>query len=136
MVQLRGLLPLVDGRAESAGESALRLHWHDALLPRPEVQWWVQDDSGVDLYRLDLALPSIGYAAEYDGEQHHGEEQAQGDPQRRGWLAEERGWEIGVFRKKHVYGTNPSAPERLRAGVVRARRGLGGWNPPWAPRRK
>ena len=36
VVQLRCLAPLGDGRAESPGESALRLHWYDAGLPTPE----------------------------------------------------------------------------------------------------
>lgn len=135
VVQLRALLPLIDGRSESAGESALRLHWHDALLPTPELQLWVQDDCGADLYRLDLALPDLRYAAEYDGEEFHGEEQERHDAERRGWLREERHWLVDVFRKQHVYGRNPSAPDMLRAGVARARRALGGWNPSWAPRR-
>lgn len=135
VVQLRALLPLVDGRAESAGESALRLHWHDVLLPTPELQFWVQDDCGIDLYRLDLALPALGYAAEYDGEEYHGEEQERHDAERRAWLSEERHWVVEVFRKQHVYGRNPCAPDMLRAGVGRARRALGDWSPAWATRR-
>jgi very-short-patch-repair endonuclease len=134
--QLRFLLPIADGRSESVGESALRLHWHDAMLPPPELQVWVQDDVGVDVYRLDLALPELRYAAEYDGEEHHGDEQEGHDRERRKWLSEERGWLIDAFRKDEVYGQNPTAPDRLRAGVAKARKALGGWNPPWAPRRK
>ena len=71
VVQLRHLAPLADGRAESPPESALRLHWHDAGLPRPDPQWWVHDDEGSAVYRLDLALPACRYAAEYDGERFH-----------------------------------------------------------------
>lgn len=132
--QLRLLLPIADGRSESVGESALKLHWYDARLPRPEPQLWVQDDFGVDVYRLDLTLPELRYAAEYDGEEHHGEEQEESDAERRRWLTEHRGWVIDVFRKNHVYGQNPSAPRLLRAGVAKARKALGGWNPTWAPR--
>jgi very-short-patch-repair endonuclease len=134
--QLRLLLPIADGRSESVGESALRLHWYDALLPPPEPQLWVQDDVGVDVYRLDLTLPELRYAAEYDGEEHHGAEQEEHDAERRRWLTEHRGWLIDVFRKDDVYGQNPSAPGVLSAGVANARKALGGWNPPWAPRRK
>ena len=36
--QLRVLVPLVDARAQSPGESILRLRWLDAGLPRPECQ--------------------------------------------------------------------------------------------------
>ena len=38
VVQLRWLVAIADGRAESAGESALRLRWYDAGLPRPQLQ--------------------------------------------------------------------------------------------------
>lgn len=134
--QLRLLLPIADGRSESVGESALRLHWHEAMLPPPELQFWVQDDFGVDLYRLDLALPELGYAAEYDGEEYHGDEQAEHDDDRRRWMTEHRGWLVDVFRKEDVYAQNPSAPERLRAGLRRARKALGGWSPRWAPSQK
>ena len=41
--QLRALAPLGDGRAESLAESALRLNWLDAGLPRPDLQTWVYD---------------------------------------------------------------------------------------------
>lgn len=114
-----------------------RLLWRfDALLPPPEPQLWVQDDFGVDVYRLDLTLPELRYAAEYDGEEYHGEDQEEHDGERRMWLSEKRGWLIDVFGKDDVYGQNPSAPDRLRAGVMKARLALGGWRPPWAPRGK
>ena len=89
--QLRMLLPLGDGRAESPGESALRLHWYDAGLPRPELQWWVYDDLGTALYRLDITLPEVRYAAEYDGAEFHTEDaDTQHDEDRRRWLSDER----------------------------------------------
>ncbi len=53
--QLRALAPLGDGRSESAGESALRLHWHDAGLPWPQLQVWIYADDGTPLFRLDIA---------------------------------------------------------------------------------
>jgi len=57
VIQLRYLGPIADPRAESVAESALRLHWYDAGLPPPEPQWWVFNDVGVGVYRLDIALP-------------------------------------------------------------------------------
>ena len=64
VVQLRFLAPLADPRAESLAESALRLHWKDAGLPSPELQWWVYDEHGIAVFRLDLALPEVLFAAE------------------------------------------------------------------------
>ena len=82
--QLRALAPLGDGRAESPGESALRLHWHDAGLPWPELQIWIYDDDGTPLFRLDITLTRmLVYAAEYDGEEFHTERRGPGARPRR-----------------------------------------------------
>lgn len=121
VVQLRLLAPLADGRAESPGESALRLHWHDAGLPRPELQWWVVDDFGRRLYRLDIALPDIGYCAEYDGEEFHSAaSDLAADGHRRGWLSSARNWHIEVFTKHDVYDPAVDPCPRLRAGFESA----------------
>ncbi len=120
--QLRVLVPLGDGRAESPGESALRLNWHDAGLPRPELQVWVYDDSGVALYRLDIALPEILFAAEYDGEEHHtSPEDRAHDEHRRAWCERERHWLFEIFTKIDVYDRNPDPLPRLGSGFHRAR---------------
>lgn len=134
VIQLRCLAPLADPRSESAGESALRLHWLDTGLPRPELQWWVHDDNGVPIFRLDLALPELRYAAEYDGERFHGEDRREHDARRRGWLDTERGWVIGVFDKGDVYGRTGDPGTRLIAGVRCARRRSGLWVPESARR--
>ncbi len=71
VIQCRYLVSIGDGRAESGPESALRLHWYDAGLGRPELQWWVYSDTGVPLFRIDIADPAVRYGAEYDGEEFH-----------------------------------------------------------------
>jgi hypothetical protein len=125
VVQLRSLVPIADGRSESPGESALRLHWYDAGLPRPELQWWVYDGD-LARYRLDLALPEIRYAAEYDGAQHHSSpENQEADASRRAWLGDIRRWRVGVYTKLHVYDRTVDPCLRLRAdyeAACRARR--------------
>ena len=73
VVELRVLGPLADGGSESFGETALRRRWHGAGLPRPKTQISVSVD-GREVYRLDLGLEELCFAAEYDGEQWHGEE--------------------------------------------------------------
>lgn len=128
--QLRWLAPLGDKRSESPGESALRLHWYDACLPKPEAQLWILDAGGRELYRLDLALPEARYAAEYDGEEHHSStEDLTHDEDRRAWIRNERGWTIDSFRKDAVYGRNTDITKRLREGLRAARSSLS----PWAP---
>ncbi len=120
--QLRDLLQIADGRAESPGESALRLHWYDAGLPRPELQWWVEDDDGNAIYRLDLALPEHRYCAEYDGQQFHLGVRAEAhDERRRSWLRTERSWTVEVFRKEAIYALGANPTTRLISSYDAAR---------------
>ncbi len=125
VVELRVLAPLVDGGSESFGESALRLRWYGAGLPRPQTQISIRVH-GREVYRIDLGLEDMLFAAEYDGERWHGEEQAEQDEERRRWLERVRGWAIEAFRKPHVFGTQQHAEQRLRTtyNTVRARHGL------------
>ncbi len=131
VVQLRYLVLIADGRAESPGESALRLHWYDAGLPRPELQWWVYDDHGRAVYRLDIALPDVRFAAEYDGRRFHddNDEQREHDEERRGWLDRSRGWNIEVFDQDDVYAPRADPSPRLQGGVRMARSRAGLWVP-------
>jgi hypothetical protein len=130
VIQLRSLAPLADGRAESPGESALRLHWYDAGLPRPEPQYWILDDWGHEIYRLDVPHPGLKYAAEYDGEEFHSSDaDVEHDNERRAWMRRERGWVIDVFEKDDVYGRDTDITSRLRAGFASARRATTTWVP-------
>jgi hypothetical protein len=128
VVQLRWIAPLANGRAESPAESALRLHWYDAGLPTPELQWWVHDDDGVPCYRIDLALPELRYGAEYFGEAFHTEADADHDEDRLAWLQSARRWTIDVFVRTDIY--YPGDPTgRLLEGLHRARAQIGAWQP-------
>lgn len=128
--QLRALAPLADARAESPGESALRLHWIDAELPRPELQIWIFDDEGTPLFRLDIGDPECRYAAEYDGEEHHSsDDDREHDVSRRTWIRDNRAWTIDVFGKKEVYGPRAYPIPQLRAGHDDARRSVSIWTP-------
>jgi hypothetical protein len=125
VLQLRTLAPLADGRSESVGESALRLHWYDSGLPRPELQIWVHDDAGVAIFRLDIGLEEIWFAVEYDGEDFHGEDDEEHDRERRGWMERERAWVIEAFRKEDVYALGCDPRPRLVGGYRRARARVG-----------
>lgn len=95
VVQLRQLVPLVNGLAESSGESWTRLEIADHGLPMPVAQHWVNVD-GVPTYRLDLAYPRARIAIEYDGQLFHSElEDQERDRVRREWLRE-HGWRVIV----------------------------------------
>lgn len=130
VIQLRMLAPLGDPKSESPGESALRLHWCDAELPRPELQHWIYSDGGVPIYRLDITLPDLRYGAEFDGEEFHTEaEDQEYDASRRGWITDHRAWIIDPFTKIEVYGRDPSPVPQLQAGYAEARRAVSLWTP-------
>ena len=103
VVQLRALVPLVDPQSKSPGESVLRLRWLDVGLARPRCQVPVPARDG-GFYYLDMGLEGRRFAAEYDGEEFHGEDERKHDDDRRGWSRDEHGWVIVVGRKRNVYG--------------------------------
>lgn len=130
VVQLRALAPLGDGRADRPGESALRLRWYEAGLPQPEPQFQITDERGKLVYQLDVPLPELEFAAEYDGEENHSSpEDRQHDDDRRKDLWERFGWEVRGFRKDDVYNVNSDLGFQLLEMFRRARRRYRRWSP-------
>ena len=109
-----------DPKAESPPESALRLHWYDADIGKPEAQIWVHDDAGRPRFRIDVGDRAVKYGAEYFGEEFHPESQAAEDAARIEWLEAQRDWVIDVFTKADVYGLDLVAADRLRSGFRKA----------------
>jgi hypothetical protein len=124
VTQLRSLAPLVKSDFGSPGECSLGLCWEDEVtLPPYVLQHEVPGPHGSCF--LDLAVPELRYAAEYDGVAWHGPDHADHDFERREFLRRDGGWIIDVFRDEHVSGPMPAAGPLLRAGITRARRRLG-----------
>ncbi|MEO3757936.1 DUF559 domain-containing protein [Mycobacterium sp. B14F4] len=69
-VQLRAVLRLMDGGAESPQESRTRLLLVAAGFPPPTTQLVVCDRFGRFIARLDMGWPQWKVAVEYDGPQH------------------------------------------------------------------
>jgi hypothetical protein len=128
VVQLRGLAPVTDPRAESIGESAVRLRWRDcAGLPSPELQIPVHDDRGFVIYRLDLGVEELRLGVEYDGEAWHSSDVDRAhDVTRRTALEDRHGYCIDVFRREHVFGLREIVSGRLPTAIREARLRLAG----------
>ena len=98
---LRRWAPFADARAESPGESALRLRCWEVGLPTMVPQYEVTSRGRIA--RLDLGEPAVRFAAEYDGKEWHTE--------RAGCLATTslgvRGW-----RRTTDGPSGPSAPRK------------------------
>jgi hypothetical protein len=110
--QAREMVDLCEPLTESAGESWTRLRALDAGAPRPVVQHWVYDESGIPTYRLDCAIPARKAAFEFDGEVAHGEDRVSDDLRRRTWL-EAEGWRMVSFRREHVLGRSHAFEKAL-----------------------
>jgi hypothetical protein len=70
IVRLRGVLPLVDGGAESPQETRTRLALIDAGMPAPQTQIVVRDGYGEFVARIDMGYDDLRVGIEYDGAQH------------------------------------------------------------------
>ena len=63
----RRALRFADGRAESAGESMIRVTMQSLGLPPPTLQIRIYDPDGTFLGRVDLGYPELGVLFEFDG---------------------------------------------------------------------
>lgn len=117
---LRRWAPFADGRAESPGESALRLRCWEVGLPQLIPQYAVTSRGRVA--RLDLAEPAVRFAPEYDGQEwHSGAKAIAHDRDRREWLQQE-GWTIRAVGTDEVYGRERAVDRILLRGYAEARR--------------
>jgi hypothetical protein len=93
IVDVRNLIPLADGRAESPMESEVRLVMMDGGLPIPQVQYEVIDGNG-ERRRLDFAWPHERVAVEYDGLSWHSGPEAMVRDRRRTAALLDVGWVV------------------------------------------
>ena len=93
LVQLRQVLELMDGGAESPQETRTRLVLIDAGLPRPQTQIVVRDGFGYSFARVDMGYEEFKVGVEYDGPQHWDDEVRAYDIDRHARLLA-RGWRI------------------------------------------
>ncbi len=114
IVQSRALAPLIDPKAESAGESWLRIRVIDAGLPIPECQIEVRDRANRVIARLDDGYRGSKVGAEYDGREFHSEyEDRKHDEQRREVLRKIYGWRIAVAGYDDIFGVDPAFEIKL-----------------------
>ncbi|KRA28206.1 MULTISPECIES: type IV toxin-antitoxin system AbiEi family antitoxin domain-containing protein [unclassified Nocardioides] len=104
VIQCRGLVPLVDQRIESPREAWVLIAIHDAGLPLPEPQHWIEIDE-VPTYRLDFAYVNARVYVEYQGADYHDRTQQKRDADqiRRTWLRE-NGWTLIEVRRGDFTG--------------------------------
>ena len=113
--RLPRVVELVDRRAGSPMETRLRMVLVLRGLPKPEVQWVVQDERRRRAVWLDLAYPEHKIGIEFEGEEHLKPERVLRDISRGTDLLDE-GWRLYRFTKHEVYGE----PDELAAKIDRA----------------
>ncbi|ADB33428.1 hypothetical protein Kfla_4395 [Kribbella flavida DSM 17836] len=111
IVQARQILYYADRRAESPGESWLRLRLLDAGFGRPELQIRVKGSTRD--YRIDLGYPEPlddgrRLGLEYDSDRWHSRPREEArDEQRRDELAA-LGWHVISVRRTDLWGSYPA----------------------------
>ncbi|WP_219413714.1 hypothetical protein [Pseudonocardia nigra] len=113
--QVADVLAHANPYAGSPMESRLRMLLVGAGLPRPEVQWVVQDPAARTAVWLDLAYPDLMIGIEYEGEDHTTREGVLRDVGRYTRLVD-RGWRIYRYTKYEIRGE----PDRIVAEISRA----------------
>lgn len=114
-VRLCTTLAHADPFAGSPMETRLRMIIVRAGLPRPSVQWAVQDVEARSAVWLDLAWPEHRVGVEYEGEGDGAPVEVLRDAGRYTRLVD-RGWRIYRYTKFDVFGT----PGRIVAELTRA----------------
>ena len=113
--RLPEVVDLADPRSGSPMETRLRLVLVLRGLPRPEVQWVVQDVRRRRAVWLDLAYPRQRIGIEFEGEEHIRPERVLRDIGRGTDLVDD-GWRLYRFTKHDVYGD----PDETAAKIDRA----------------
>lgn len=117
---MRALLPLADGRAESAMESEARLVMIDGGLPRPELQYLIRgrDD---EMWRVDFAWPQAHVAAEYESIAWHAGRNEMLRDKRRLASLQEVGWTVIPIVADDVRRAPDRVVTRIAGHLNRAR---------------
>jgi hypothetical protein len=117
---VRELLPVADGRSESAMESEARLVMIDRGLPPPELQYPIRGRDG-ELWRVDFAWPEALVAAEYESiDWHAGRDEMLRDKERWGKI-QELGWTIIPIIVPDVRREPDRLAKRIAAHLDRSR---------------
>lgn len=110
--QAKELAPLIDPRAQSHGESWMRLRMVDAGLPIPDVDHRLQH-RGREFW-LDSAYVAARVAAEYDGREFHSDRRdVEHDGERRAILEHELAWRFVVATFDRIFGDDDSFEREL-----------------------
>ena len=72
VVAARRVVPFLDRRSESPGESESRAVLHEQGAPRPELQYEVYDRQGGFVARTDFGWPELRTIGEFDGRVKYG----------------------------------------------------------------
>ncbi|WP_413452324.1 type IV toxin-antitoxin system AbiEi family antitoxin domain-containing protein [Georgenia phoenicis] len=105
----REVIDLCEPRTESMGESWSRLRVVEAGFPRPQVQISLCDETGREIFRIDMGFVEEQVGLEYDGVEHHLKtpEQRAHDDARRAEIRERFGWLVVAATKGDIFGRRP-----------------------------
>lgn len=114
VARARAALPLIRTRAESPGETRLRLALLDAGFPEPWLNYLLHRPDGEFVARVDMAFPRERVVLEYEGDGHRSDKEVWArDIQRREDI-EDLGWRV-----IRITAADLRAPARLLSRLSR-----------------
>ena len=131
VVQLRYLVLMADAAPSRRASRRCGCTGTTPACPSPSCSGGSSTTTAAAIYRLDLALPDLRYAAEYDGRRFHDDNdgQPEHDDDRRSGSTPARRWHIEVFVHDEIYAKGADPGPRLREGIRVARTRSGLWVP-------
>ncbi len=120
IIQLRDVLTLVDGGAESPPETRTRLALIDGGLPRPRTQVKVRNGDGRIVARCDMGWYRWRVVVEYDGDHHWTEEQNRTRDIERYELLTGLGWRVVRVNSEQLRLRPHTIPIRARTQLREA----------------
>lgn len=103
VTQLRELIPLSRTGVDSQAESWIRIDMHDEGFPMPEAQVWVRVP-GWGRAKVENAYEHLRIAVEFDGEEHHSDDEDVAYDEARRTALRIAGWIIIVVRRDGLSG--------------------------------
>lgn len=130
LAKLREALPLIRPGTDSTMESRMRLILVEGGVREPVVNYELRDVWGDFVALLDMAIPELRLALEYDGDGHRTDEATWRKDVRRSQRIAECGWRRMVFVADDVIRAPDDLVHRVRAAIREQRGLLDRWSRP------
>ena len=122
IARTKRVIPLLDARSESVGESISRVRMIEHRIPRPELQYVIVINGRS--FRTDFAWPALRIVGEFDGRIKYGGPDDLFSEKRREDAIRREGWLVVRWVWEELWGEVPAFVRRLRPVMEQQRRAI------------